>query len=151
MNQKYAILLLHLNLFTQKLQLEEMKNNINFFNMYNQKILNELHTKYILYLIGDSNLKEIFVSAQMAGILHYIQDIFSLQSNYSLDIIIQKTHITNLDKYLVCGRNLEHEIMIANRYGMDSCYIGEQNYLNMITPTYHIQEVIDIHKVLKLR
>lgn len=153
MSQKYLVLLLHLNLFTHQLKLEEEKRmkNLRFCDMYNREILNPLYMKYRLYLVVDEDSKGTLAIAQMLGVLPYVQDVFSLQFNYPMDMIMNKIHLTNPSKYLMCGRNLEHEIMLANRCGMDNCYIGEQNYSNIIMPTYHVKDPIDIQKVLKLR
>lgn len=151
MNQKYSVLLLHLNLFTHQLEEMNKEHQLRFFNMYNRKVLDELYMKYMLYLVGDNDSKEILVASQMLEVLPYVQDVFSLQFDYSIDMIMRKVHLTDPSKYLMCGRNLEHEILLANRYGVDSCYVGNQNYSNIIMPTYQVQEPLDIQKVLKLR
>lgn len=152
MKRKYEVLLLHLNLFTQTLHFNGscLSENNLFWNMCNTDLLEELYDEYKLYLVGDIDLSEMLTVSHIFGILPYMRDLFLLQSEQSLDRIMQQVHLTNPEACLLCGRNPEQEIMLANRYGMDSCYVGSQSNLRLIQPTYQVYEINDIKKILKL-
>lgn len=154
MIQKYKKLLLHLDLFLSKMELDRniiTQDKFTVDMIKNRRILEELYQEYPLYLIGDMDSENLFTSAEMLGVLPYVENVFPLQGQYPMGNIMNSLQVSRPEEYLVCGNNLENEIALARRAFMDSCYVGNYNHSFSFVPTYHVEKVEDIKTLLKLR
>jgi 2-haloacid dehalogenase len=122
------------------------------------ELLNELYGKIPLIIItngigdvqhkrlsnsGIKHLIELMVVSEECGFTKPDKRIFE----YTLNSL--KTTVQN-SKLLMIGDKLETDILGANNIQIDSCWFNPENIINStsIKPTYEIQKITDVLKIL---
>lgn len=121
------------------------------------ELLDELKQSFELYTVTNGVSKTQYRRLTDSGLLPYFKNIFvSEDTGYQKPMpeyfhyVFNRIPAFSHSNALIIGDSLTSDITGGNRAGIDSCWFNpdrQENFLN-IEPTYQIQRLSELHKIL---
>ena len=119
------------------------------------KIIQDLSTKASLYIVTNGVATTQFQRLTDAKLLPYFKDVFVSETighqkpqREFFDYVFTRIPQLKKKETVIIGDSLSSDIQGGNNAGIDTVWLSQQKLLSEIKPTFHIQSLEEIYRIL---